>query len=183
MPVTPSTFSGTTASVSSIGTYGFTTEELIVALYAQKGFDNILDDVTGTDQTDVLAQFIADAEQTVIVRLSQFYEPTDLCDNQWVRSRTTWIAAHLISHRRGNEHYFEDLYTQAMNELDAMATGELPPLTDIPFRRDGIATMSNFVMDDRFAIGKLRVRQNISVGATYPGQQVAFSYSWGWGWL
>lgn len=163
----------------AVSTHGFTTEAMIIALYAQLGFDNILDDVTGAAEDAVIDQFIRDAEQTVRSRLTMF-DPDDMVGNQWIESRTTWIAAHYISKRRGNEHYFEDMYVEAMRELDAIATGELPAPMDIPLRAHTYPAMTNFTIDERFAVAKIRVRPTISIGGTYEGQDTTFGYFWGW---
>ena len=164
----------------AVSTYGFTNKELIESLYAELGLNNILTDVTGTDETNVIDQFIRDAEQTIYVRLSSFYEATSMVGNDWVESRTTWIAAFLISKRRGNEHYFHELYEQAIAEINAMATGEIPPLPDIPFRADSQPSMSNLIIDERFRTAKIRVRQEISVGGRHTNQDVAYGFFWGW---
>jgi phage gp36-like protein len=157
--------------------FGFTTKEMIERLYAQQGLDNILDDVSGPAEDAVLEQFISDAEQTIIIRLSRFHTSADLLTSQWVQSRATWIAAFYISKRRGNEHYFQNLYDEAIREIEAIATGELSPLTEIPLRADTIPSMSNFIIDDYYYARKLRVRQEISVG-TSPNADISYVYGW-----
>ncbi|GAG29995.1 unnamed protein product, partial [marine sediment metagenome] len=133
---------------------GFTDESMITRLYSSAGLSNILDDVSGTDEDDVISQVIVDAEQTVISRLSQWFDPDDMVTNNWVNSRTTWIAAHFLSMRRGNEHYFEHLYQEAITELNAMASGELQPPHDIPLRFESTASMANYKIDERFGVAK-----------------------------
>jgi len=54
-----------------------------------------------------------------------------------------------------------------------MATGELPPIGDIPLRTNMLPTCSNHVIDDYFRSAKIRVLPSISVGETYPGQDTA----------
>jgi hypothetical protein len=161
-----------------VATYGFTSRTLIESLYSQLGLTNILDDLT--DSTDVINQFIRDAEQTVYSRLNQYFNYTDMVGNAFIESRTTWIAAHLISKRRGNEHYFEDMYEDALREIDAIATGELPPPVDIPLRDYSYPAMSNFTVDDRFGIAKLRVRPTISYGGPCVDQDISYGFFWGW---
>lgn len=161
--------------------YGFTNVSNIRALYGAFGYSNILDDLDTNDIDEIMSQVIYDAEQTIIVRLNRFYAPAELANSQWVKSRATWIAAHLLSKRRGNEYYFADLHEDALREVDAIATGELPPLPDIAQRDYTYPSMSNLIVDEYFISAKLRVRQGISVGDTYPNQDV--SYSWIWGWL
>lgn len=175
---------------TSISTFGFTNEDLVIALYAEMGFENILEglnDVTLgsdglTERQRTVKQFIRDAEQTIIIRMPMF-NPTDMVDDPWVESRTTWIAAHYISRRMGQEHYFHDLYDEAITEVNAIATGEIPVPVNIPLRSMAIPAMSNYTIDDRFATSKLRVRSTISVGGTYAGQDVSYTGGFLWGWL
>jgi hypothetical protein len=167
---------------------GFTNRSLIEALYSQLGLSNILEDLDDatilrngkTERDLVIDQFIADTESTMFVRLGSLYSKEDMVGDTWITSRATHIAAYMISTRRGNEHYFQSLYDEAIRELDAIATGELPPLPSIPLLHDTYPSMSNYIVDERFAIEKLRVRSEISVGGTYPGQPIAIGYFWGW---
>ena len=161
---------------------GMTSRDRIVRLYGSLGLNNILDDVVGATEDAVIDQFIVDAEQTIAVRIGRFFTNTSLAQSEWIRSRATWIASYLISKRRGNEHYFESLYMQALNELDAMATGEIPPIADIPMRSDLTPSMSNLVVDDRFYSAKLRVKPFVSVGSANPERHESYFGDF-YGWL
>lgn len=180
MPVVPSSGSGAPVSsaTSAVANYGFTNEELIQYLYSSSSYANVLSDMTGGDKANTLTKVIRDAEQTMIVRLPMF-DPTDMAGNPWVESRCTWIASHLLSKRRGNEHYFVDLYDEAIRELEAIATGEIAPPVDIPLRSHSYPSMSNIVIDEKFGTKKIRVRPQISVGGSYAGQDFT-GYIWGW---
>jgi hypothetical protein len=172
--------SGANLPYNTFTVYGFTNSSNIRALYGSFGYANILDDLTSTDVDEIMSQIIFDAEQTIIVRLNKFHTNSALLGSAWVKSRATWIAAHLLSKRRGNEHYFADLYEDALRELDGIASGEINPLVDIPTRDTIIPSMSNVYIDEMFISAKTRVRQNISVGGSYSGQDISFGYFWGW---
>lgn len=167
---------------------GMTNRECVEILYARLGLDNILDDTNDTrvirdgmtERDIVINRFIFDAEQTIKIRLSKYFSPEALAQSGWIESRATWIAAYYISRRAGNEHYFEGNYTEAMRELDAIATGELDPPTDIVQRAFLIPAMTNQTVDERHYIEKLRVRPHISIGGTYPDQAIAYGSIWGW---
>lgn len=165
---------------NTFATNGFTNADNIKALYGANGYDNILDDLSAGDIDEIISQVIFDAEQTIIVRLNRFYTNSALANSAWVKSRATWIAAHLLSKRRGNEHYFADNYEDALRELDGIASGEINPLVDIPTRDTIIPSMSNVYVDEMFVSAKIRVRQNISVGGSYSGQDISYGYFWGW---
>ena len=161
---------------------GMTNEDRIQRLYGELGLGNILDDVSSLTEDHVIDQFISDAEQTINVRIGRFFSPSNLANSDWACSRATWIAAYLISKRRGNEHYFESLYEMALRELDAMATGEIPPIADIPLRTDTLPSMSNLVVDDRFYSAKLRVKPFVSVGSSSPNRHESYFGDY-YGWL
>lgn len=173
MPLVGTPISG---SYDDVPVYGFTTEARVKALYGQKGWTYIFEDASGGDKTLIFRGLLADVEQSIITYLGQYFDPEDMKNSRWIQTRATWMLAHMVSKRRGNEHYFEDLYESALRELTAMATGEIPPPQDIPLRTYTLPTMSNFVMDDRFRSAKIRVVPHISEGETYPGQNVAHSF-------
>ena len=163
----------------AVSVYGFTNETLIDTLYSELGIDNMFSDIVGSYSTQ-LDQFIRDAEQFIIYRLGRFYAPEDMVGNQWVESKATHIAAHFISCRAGQEYYFQYFFELAKQELDAIATGEIPPSLDIPLRNHTYPAMSNLHVDDRFGVEKLRVVGQISTGQSYPGQFIAYGHFWGW---
>lgn len=175
----------------AVSIYGFTSIAAIEALYGERGRENILVDVDNIVQDDddhteydrVVRHFIRDAEQTMIIRLNAYFSPESMVGNGWVESRATMIAAHLISRRRGNEHYFIDVYDEAMRELDAIGVGELPPPVDIPLRASSMPSMSNISIDNRFHLHKIRVRPTISVGGTYNGQDISLDTGFFYGWI
>ena len=167
---------------------GFTDLRAIEDLYGELGVDNILDDTDmvieqngRTHYQNVVNSVIVDAEQTVILRLSKWFCADALVGNQWVWSRTRWIAAYYLSQRRGNEHYFEPKYMEAMRELDAIATGEIPPPSTIALKFNSLPSMSNQCVDERFYLHKLRVQSSVSVGGTYPGQDTNYHYGFFFG--
>ena len=169
-------------SVTSVTPIGLTNEDRITRLYGSLGLGAILDDVSGDGETAVVNQFISDAEQTIMLRVGRFYEGADMATSDYFCSRATWIAAYFLSKRRGNEHYFESLYQQALNELDALATGEIPPIDDVPLKFNTLPSMSNLVVDDRYYSSKLRVKHFITVGSANPNRHTSF-YGDFYGWI
>ena len=172
----------TSAYFPCVEPVGFTDLRAIEDLYGELGVENILCDTDmvteengKTHYENVVNSVIVDAEQTVILRLSKWFCADDLVGNQWVWSRTRWIAAYYLSQRRGNEHYFEPKYMEAMRELDAIATGEIPPPSTIALKFNSLPSMSNQCVDERFYLHKLRVQSSVSVGGTYPGQDTNLS--------
>ena len=167
---------------STVTPIGLTNEDRITRLYGEQGLGNILDDVSNAVEDAVIDQFISDAEQTIMLRVGRFFEGSDMATSDYFCSRATWIAGYYVSKRRGNEHYFEGLYQQALNELDAMAMGEIPPIDEIPLKFDTLPSMSNIVIDDRYYSSKIRVKHFISVGSANPDRHTSF-YGDFYGWI
>ena len=167
---------------------GYTEARAVEDLYGTCGFENILSDEDLTVEENGLTRhqnalnsFIVDAEQTVAIRLCKFFTPEALIGNQWIWSKTRSIAAYYLSQRRGNEHYFESRYMEALRELDAIATGEIPPPKDIPLSHNSLPSMSNQCVDERFHLHKLRTQISVSVGGTYPGQDTNYHFGFFFG--
>jgi phage gp36-like protein len=171
---------GTPISGIGTGPNGFTNETLITRLYSVTGITNMFEDVSPTEKTNILNQIISDAEETIISRIGQFYDPSDLASSTWIQSRCTWIAAYYVSQRAGQEHYFQSKFDSALTELDAMATGELPLRGDIPLKGNITPSMTNLRISDYYAVQKIRAIESISVGGSYPGKATDFDTIWGW---
>ena len=167
---------------------GYTDYRSIEDLYGHLGLENILNDNDQevepnglTHYENVVNAAIVDAEQTISLRLSPWFTKEQLVGDQWIWSRSRWIAAYYLSQRRGNEHYFEAKYQEVMRELDAIATGEIAPPSCIPLRANSLPSMSNLEIDDSFFLHKTRVQSTISVGGTYPGQDINYYYGFFFG--
>jgi glycerophosphoryl diester phosphodiesterase len=176
------TYSGTPVTASQdIGDYQFTNEDALARLYSQVGLDAVFSAFDETEEDNYLNDKACDAEQTIIIRLSRFFTPEEMANSKWIQSRATWILAYLVSHKDGQEHYFSSLYEMAMRELDAMATGEIPPDINIPLRDSSYPSMSNMTMDEKFGGQRLRVHKTISVGGSYADQHFVFGHLYsGW---
>jgi hypothetical protein len=102
--------------------------------------------------------------------LLRFYESIDLQRNSWVRTRATWIAAHLLSLRRADPGYFQDMYDKALAQLDAI--NESRPVPRMNLKQEFTPSMSNMHVDDRFRIRKIRVEPTTSVGGVSSRQDL-----------
>ena len=185
----PSQIEPTNGYYDCVTPEGFTDYRAVQDLYGQLGIENILCDADNViDERNGLTVYentvnsvIVDAEQTVLLRLSKWFCAADLIGDPWIWSRTRWIAAYYLSQRRGNEHYFESKYMEAIRELDAIATGEIPPPKNLRLSFNSLPSMSNQCVDERFYLHKLRVQSSVSVGGTYPGQDTNYHFGFFFG--
>lgn len=145
--------------------YPFTTRDEIERLFGEKAVKLRQEDLQGGDLTLYWTDLIADATTKMQAYLEMYYEPADLANSRWVRVRATWIGAFLLSQRRGNPAQYLSRYQEIMEELQAIAAGILQ-VPGLPTRADFTPAMNNLIVDDRYALAKLRVHDPISTGGT-----------------
>lgn len=147
--------------------------------YGAAGADALADDLSTTDDATLWTEVVEDATDFVNQYALRMYEAADMADNRWVRSRATWIAAHLFSQRRGNPSLFSERFEQIKQELIDVAEGRMtiPRLTP---RDDFTPAMSNLTVDPHFSIQKVRVVPSISTGGSSGRQHVAYYYPYEW---
>lgn len=152
----------------------YTTQAEIVNVYSQAGFDFTLDDLSGATLTQAILEFTEDATDIINQHAAIRYEESDMENSRWVRSRASWIAAYLFSQRRGNPtpDPFANRFEMIMDELREVRNDNL----DIPrlgTKSNFIPSISNFEIDDRFGVRKIRVQPQISSGGTYSEQDIS----------
>lgn len=151
----------------------YTTEEEIVNVLSQAGIDFDLDDLSAPLRTQAVKEFIEDATDIINQHAAIRYEETDLANSRWVHSRASWIAAWLFSQRRGNPapDSLANRYEIILDELREVRNDNL----DIPrlaTKSNFVPSISNFKIDDRFGVRKIRVQTQISSGGTYSEQDI-----------
>lgn len=157
----------------------YTSEEEVTRLFSSLGIELRLDDLMGSDLATYWTEVTCDATDKVNEYCEIYYEPTDMVNNRWVRTRATWICAYLVSQRRGNPAQFFTRYEEIIGELLAVLEGRLL-IPRLPTRADFTPAMSNQVVDDRFALHKLRTYQTISTGGISSRQDLStwVPYEW-----
>ena len=157
--------------------YVYTSQTEIERLMSQLSAELYVDDTGIGQATDPLiwTDVIYQATDTVNIYAQKFYGEDVLAHSSWVHRIATWIAAHFLTQRRGNPGTYSSYYDEAIALLERVANGSLQiPRTAI--RGAVIPSMSNFTIDDRFPINKIRVQPSTSVGGTSTEQDLAPSY-------
>lgn len=167
-------------AITSSLTYTHTSEQQIIDLYGQNGYDGILEKMKdGAARDRFMSQVIDDATTEVDIHLWQRYDQADYTNHPWVQARCTWIAAHIASVRTGQPGYFQSLYEKAIDDMERVKDGELS-LPDVPMRSNTFPSMSNIVIDDYYGEQRQRVQETTSVGETYPDQHVRYRWLFPW---
>lgn len=165
--------------VLEILAYAYTNQASLESLLSTQGVLNNVNDsqevdlahANASDPNRILGA-ISDATDLIDLYCQNYYNPSDLSKSEWVFRRCTWIAAHFLTERRGNPGYFLEQYTKSVEWLEKIQSG-LFQIPRIPMSSDLRPALSNYVVDDRFPIAKIRVETFISNGGTYANQQQA----------
>lgn len=144
----------------------YTDEEALIRLMGEEYFDLVQSDLYDSGQDDeMVVDTIDEAESIIDMHLSFTYAELDLRSSTWVRRKATWIAAYLLSRRRGNPGNFMDGYMDAIDYLERVKEGEFQ-IPGIP-RSEGVpAVGQTLIVDNRFRSNKLRVDQSYSTEKT-----------------
>lgn len=155
-------------------TYTYTSVAEIRRIYSTDAVNLRLDDdddgyVSPTD--DVYTDLVYEATDMVNLYCEQWYDPSDMAENSWVRRQATWIACYLLSQRRGNPSQYGKRYEEIVGLLEKVQAGQLQ-IPRLPHRADFTPAVSNFRVDDRFQVRKTRVQPTISSGGTSSRQDL-----------
>ena len=142
--------------------YTYTSADEMVAIISQLGIDLRVDDSTDILQ---LPPVINEATDTINLYLYYRYEDHDLADNTIIRRWCSFIAVRLLCIRRANPipEAIETHYQEIIGWLEKCKTGQFP-IPRLPTRLDFAPALSNFKINDRFKVNKIRVQPSISTG-------------------
>lgn len=154
------------ALTSTALTDTYTSETEIERLITETGGSLRMDDLS--DDADMWQEIVEEATDVVNQYAEGRYESSNMKLSSWVRRRATWIGAYLLSQRRGNPSQFNQRYQEILDELKAVAAGQIS-IPRLPIREELTPAHSNLVIDDRFHSRKIRVQRNTSTG-TRSGQ-------------
>jgi hypothetical protein len=156
--------------------YALTSREEIERLFSEAGVDYRVEDLTTAQQTNMFHSIIGYASDTVAAYTLHRYNTTDLVNIRWVRDRATFIAAWMLSRRRGNPGQYGAEYEMALADLEKVLNGK-PPLMipGAPVRAADVPTVSSYRVDDRTRYNKLRVARWQST-KPYAGQQQYYDF-------
>lgn len=141
-----------------------TSADEIQRVFSVDGVQGHTDDVMTS--APILSEIIQRASETVLQYLRVIYDPEDLSQSFWARSKATYIACYLLSIRMGNPALYQDQYEMALLDLDQARMGTinigLPATTRVVVQTQTV---------DRRAFHQLRVNSKRSTH-TYGNQRL-----------
>ena len=158
----------------------YTTKEMMIRIMGEDYYELTQSDLSETgEDTEMVLEIIDEAESIMDMYVSFLYDSDDLVNSDWVKRKSTWLACHLLSRRKGNPGNFADEYYETIDQLERMQAGELriPGIA----RYEGIpAAMQTPIIDQRYRANKLRVDGAYSTDTTIgkPFYNPASLYEW-----
>ena len=153
--------------------YTYTSRADIEGVFSAVGVSLRVDDLTSTTAlTAFWNDLIYEATDIINQYCEMYYAPADLATSYWVKVRTKWIGAYLLSQRRANPALFLQRYEEIIEELIQVSQGMLI-IPRLPTRSELVPSLSNLIVDDRYRIRKLRVHPEISTGRTSSRQELS----------
>lgn len=144
----------------------FTSQREIIEVLGPLAASLLTDDADSAAVEDNLwDDACLDATDEIQIRCERWYDPAEMAKNRSIRRWASYLGAYFVTRRRGQPGLYEDQYQRIITILDSIAQGphkmQVPRL---PTRSDNTPAMSNFRVDDRFGIRKIRVQRTISTG-------------------
>lgn len=131
----------------------FTSQAAVELILSAEGEDDIVSDLTSGDQTSLWTSILREVDSIIYLYTNDYYDPTDLVGNYWLQEKAKWIAAYLISRRRGEPGYYAAMYEEAMLFLQGIRDGKYKiPANDGTMLAQSSANMpaiANMIYDDR----------------------------------
>jgi hypothetical protein len=154
--------------------YAYTSQAEIERIMSKKSAELYVDDIgTGiADEPEIWDDAINQATDTINIYAQAFYAEEILFTSSWVRRVATWIAAHLISRRRGNPGVYAEEYYEYLALLERIRKGEIQ-IPSIAQKATSIPSGTNYTIDDRYSSNKLRVQENTSVETDSPHRDIS----------
>ena len=153
-------------------TYVYTSRTEIARLFSETAVQlREDDDDDGTAESGVIQDCVDEATDTINLYCFDWYEAAAMSENLTVRRWATLIGCYLLSQRRGNPAQFKDRYEELIARLERIQTGELH-VPRLATKKDFTPGVSNYSINDRFRIKKVRVEQQISTGGRHATQDI-----------
>jgi len=120
-----------------------------------------------------------EATDLVNYYLAMWYEESDMATSSWVRRNATWLGCYLVSQRRGDPGKYHSRAEEIVAMLEQVSLGR-KQVPRLPTKADLTPSLSNYTVDDRFHLAKIRVIPSISTGGTSGKQHLDARFPQEW---
>lgn len=161
----------TTGIISVLPSSGhYTSEAEIARLLGEFAVDLLLEDNQNTSAT--WSNILTDIDETISMYVGQFYDPSTLYSNNWVRRRATILGANALSGRRGNNPLYLTRTERVYDELNSIRDGRYHIPGGVPLGRFA-PVVRNYTVQNVFYDHPQRVIKSKSTGTNYNNMDLA----------
>lgn len=129
--------------------YTYTSQDEIDSIFSELGVRLRTEDKYSNKGPSLYMEDIIDEATDFVNQYCEWrYYPEDMALNRWVRRRASWIAAYMLSQRRGNPKQFTARFKQIIEELQMINEAKLQ-IPRLPLRAYFKPEVSNLVVEDR----------------------------------
>lgn len=162
----------------------YTTKAEVELILSADGEDDLVEDLSGGDQTTLWNSILSETDSIFNLYLCDIYVAADLANNNWVKEKAKWVAAYLITRRRGEPGYYGAMYEEVIKQLEMIREGKLKiPANDgtmLAMSSANMPAIANMIYDDRSKVQPMRVDTITSVGEMSGNELPYWHRYWSW---
>lgn len=162
----------------------YTTRTIVELILSTESSDDYVEDLSASEQTALWSSILSETDSLINMYLCDIYDATDLTTNTWVAEKAKWIAAYLLSRRRGEPGYYASEYEHAIQQLQGIRDGKFKvPANDGTMLAQSSANMpamANLVFDEKSKLIPQRVDMLTSVGELKGSLDALWNRFWIW---
>jgi len=158
----------------------YTTREEIETIFGKRGVSSHIDDQdlgnvpyddAEQETDDIWDGIVVDATDEINIYCLNWYASADMKNNKWVRRQASYLGCYYLSIRRGDPGQYAARREEILLSLQKIANGQMQ-IPRLATRGDLTPGSSNYTVDDRYRINKIRVQPSISQGGTYTNEDL-----------
>lgn len=162
----------------------YTTKAEVELILSADGEDDLVEDLSGGDQTTLWNSILTETDSIFNLYLCDLYDPASIASNNWVSEKAKWVAAYLITRRRGEPGYYAGMYEEVIKQLEMIREGRLKiPANDgsvLAMSSANMPAIANMIYDDRSKVLPMRVDTITSVGEMSGNELPYWHRFWAW---
>lgn len=162
----------------------YTTKAEVELILSAEGEDDLVEDLSGGDQTTLWNSILTETDSIFNLYLCDIYDPASIASNNWVSEKAKWVAAYLITRRRGEPGYYAGMYEEVIKQLEMIREGKLKiPANDgsvLAMSSANMPAIANMIYDDRSKVLPMRVDTITSVGEMSGNELPYWHRFWAW---
>lgn len=136
------------------------------------------DDLDPSERATLWSEILSEVTENIDFYTIQHYKRTTLLNNPWVRRKASILGAAILSMRRGQASLFSEQLQRTYDELTQIKEDRNAYIPNANPRGSNAPSVRNYVVQPHRGYHPLRVRNTVSTGDPYPGEDIAYEPFW-----